>query len=89
MTAEEEAKEFHLHVVAGARRRKDDFKDPREFDQVMETIELLGGVAEKAAKFGLEPALVGRAMLYYAKCIAAHATGGTKGLVPAESVDAQ
>jgi hypothetical protein len=84
VTAEEEAKEFHLHVVAGARKRKADVKDPREFDDIMTCVELLGEAAAKAAKWGLKPASFGRAALYYAKCTAAYTEGGVKGLVPAE-----
>ena len=85
MTPEEEAKDFHLRVVAQARTRQHkhhDVDDPREFEQIMDTIELLGDAAVKAAKFGLAPKAVGRAMLYYAKCVANMTEGGAKGIVP-------
>ncbi len=83
MTPEEEAREFHLEVIAAARRRgATDIPDAKEREQVMDLLERLGDTAVWAAKLGVKPQVAGRAMLYYARCIANGTKGGASGIVP-------
>lgn len=80
---EDDARELHDTLVEAARRRnanEKDIEDPAEFERFMGHIEELGKVAQGAARHGDEPQLVGRAMLFYAKCLAV--ATAPKGIVP-------
>ena len=72
MAMRDEAKKLHLEIVEVARRRNEhakDIEDPADFEQFMEVIEHLGKVAEECAGSGIKAEIVGRSMLYYAKCL--------------------
>lgn len=68
------AEQFHARVVEAARRRNDkhhDIEDQDEFESFMKVMEDLGHAAMNAEKRKVAPQLVGRAMQYYSRCIAA------------------
>lgn len=72
LDSEKDARDLHTQIVESARRRnaKDkDIPDPAEFERFMLVIEELGGVAARAAKEGISPMMVGRSLLFYAKCV--------------------
>lgn len=80
----QDAAQFHSEVVAAARRRQAkerDIKSDAEFEDFLDVLERLGEVAKACEKNGYKPELVGRTMLFYAKCIAVVAAP-TPGIVP-------
>lgn len=83
---EKAAKDFHEQVMAVVGKRQDDIKDPAELERFKLVMGSLGEAAAELAKDGVEPHVVGRAMLFYARCLR-HAYGDPeavekRGIVP-------
>lgn len=79
MNRVEEAKELHLEIIATARRRQarlHEIEDPRDFDQLIEILEVIGDAVQTCAAHDYKPDLTGRGLLFYARCIATAAEGG-------------